>query len=585
MKKMKHLLLASTLISTLHATHTPPHEGKYVIMLGLFDIESNAKRMTHQFPHADTRIINTLDKDTFRYYAIIQGLKDRKIAFKKLKNIKTSVSDAFVMRRDKLPQSQPKNTPIMIESVEKNSEEAVFVAETNSTDTKNIKIIKAPKISEFQDENSSIGTQENLAEGILLKDAILLALQRSNKILAAREKVIQAKRKVDEKEAAFRPKLDLYTNGGGAYLHPYKSPEEKFWKSDESLVLNQNLYAGGKHIFEVKREKANLLAAQEKFRDKVEEESVKIIDAYLSLIYQQKSIKATRNNMKSLKKILDIVSKKERLGAATKGDLNYIKSQVENASSALVKAESKYQNALAFYTYYVGELTPENMPIEEHFEITLEDEPHVMAQMKAHNAKLSVATAKLEAEKHNLRAQKSKFHPTLDLSITAKDKQSGYQAEPQEDRVTGLISMNYNLYNGGKDKSILLNTKSKISELRYKLIDTQEGSEYNIKQLYQNVLSTQEALKHTKKELLANKNVVNSYWAAFKFGTQDIQALLLAQRALNRAEIDVIKEKQAYINGYFKLIQNTGTLMQTLGLSHLVDADKIIQDKSINYFY
>ncbi len=422
-------------------------------------------------------------------------------------------------------------------------------------------------------------------KGMLLKDAILLALKHSYKISSAREKVIQAKRKVDEKLAAYKPTVNLYNNMGGSYLKPYQADEVKFLKSDESIVINQNIYAGGKHSNEIKRERANLLAAQEKFKDKVEEETVKIIDAYLSLIYQKMGIEITRANMLSLQKILDIVTTKEANGASSKGDLNYIKSQVENASSALVKSESKYQNAIAFYEYYVGKLDESTMPVEYTFTFELEDKETILQQMKAHNAKLQVARAKMDAQKHNLRAQKSKFHPTLDLSITGKDKQSGYEAEPQEDRVTGLLSLNYNLYNGGKDKAILLGTKSKISELQFKLIDLQEGSEYNTKQLYENILSSMDSLKHTQNEVDANKKVIDSYWAAFKYGTQDIQALLLAQRALNRSQIDVIKEKQAYTNGYFKLMQQTGTLLEKLGLQDFTDAKKIIQDKSLNYFY
>ncbi len=421
-------------------------------------------------------------------------------------------------------------------------------------------------------------------QGIKLKDAILLSLKKSYKISAAREKVIQAKRKVDEKLAAYRPNVNLSANAGGAYLSPYQADEAKFLKSDESLVINQNIYAGGRHENDIKREKANLQVAQEKFKSLVEEETLKVIDAYLSLIYQKMGIEITRNNMLSLKKILDIVTSKEAAGASSKGDLNYIKSQVENASAALVKSESKYQNAIAFYEYYVGKLDETNRPTEYEFTFNLADEKDIMALMYQNNAKMQVAKAKMQAEKYNLKSQKSKFKPTLDFSITAKDKQSGYVSEPQEDRVTGLLSFNYNLYNGGKDKAIALGTKSKISELQYKLIDLKESTEYNTKQMYENILSSRDSLVHTQKEVDANVKVIDSYWAAFKYGTQDIQALLLAQRALNRSQLDVIKEKQIYTNSYFKLLEQTGTLLKTLHLEDFIDARKIMQDKSINYF-
>jgi adhesin transport system outer membrane protein len=502
-------------------------------------------------------------------------------------------SDQILVLDDSLPletTTQEENTTVIAPIVAKLSKPVVDekIITPSAPIKPSIKKTKKRKIHKEKPLKSTLKKSKEpikTKKGMLLKDAILLALKHSYKISSAREKVIQAKRKVDEKLAAYKPTVNLYNNAGGAYLSPYKADEVKFLKSDESIVVNQNIYAGGKHSNEIKRERANLLAAQEKFKDKVEEETVKIIDAYLSLIYQKMGIEITRANMLSLQKILDIVTTKEESGAASKGDLNYIKSQVENASSALVKSESKYQNAIAFYEYYVGKLDESTMPVEYTFTFELEDKETILKQMQTHNSKLQVARAKMDAQKHNLRAQKAKFHPTLDLSITAKDKQSGYEAEPQEDRVTGLLSLNYNLYNGGKDKAILLGTKSKISELQYKLIDLEEGSEYNTKQLYENILSSMDSLKHTENEVEANRKVIDSYWAAFKYGTQDIQALLLAQRALNRSELDVIKEKQAYTNGYFKLMQQTGMLLEKLGLQDFTDAKKIIQDKSLNYFY
>jgi len=590
MKKVLHVLVSTSLLSTLHAMDTEA-KTNYVIMLGAFQGEKNAKRMIKSFPKADTRIITNRDNEKIKYFAVIDAKGSKKEVTAQLKHVKKKVKDAFIIKQqkekhdEKILKTEQKdmvaiihkemiNTPINMQE----TKEATLVEENQTKPA-----IMIEKVT--QSEQNSTRKETNTSSGIQLKDAILLALKRSNKILAQRERVIQAKRKVDEKLAYYKPTINLYSNAGGSYLSPYKADEVKFLKSDESIVINQNIYAGGKHSYEIKREKANLLAAEAKFQDKVEEEALNVIDAYLSLIYQKKSIKAARDNMLSLKKILAIVTDKEAVGAASKGDLNYITSQVENASSALVKSESKYQNAVSFYEYYVGTLSDATMPTEEHFDFELEDENSTLSLMYAHNAKLKIARAKMQAEEFNLRAQKSKFHPTLDLSITGKDKQSGYVAEPQEDRVTGLLSFNYNLYNGGKDKAILLGTKSKIAELEFKLADTKEGSEYNTKQLYENILSSRDALMHTKKERQANLKVIDSYWAAFKYGSQDIQALLLAQRALNRSELDVIKEKQAYINGYFKLTQQTGMLLKTVGLEDFIDAKKILQDKSLNYFY
>ncbi len=570
MNKIFSMIIFISLLTPLFAIEQSINR-EYMIMLGACKQQNNTEAIINKFPEANTHLMVKKGKKKSMYYVVINQIKSKEEAKEQLKIVKEKIKDAYIISKI----SKKENKKIIKKDIVKIIPQKVTKPIENNQ-TKEIpqtfkKVIKKDKV---QKEN-----------GILLKDAILKALNHSYKISSGREKVIQAKRKVDEKLSAYKPTVNLYTNAGATFLHPYQARDEQFLKSDESLVINQNLYAGGKHSNEIKREKANLQAAQEKFKSQVEEETIKIIDAYLSLIYQKRGIKITRNNMLTLQKILDIVTIKEESGAATKGDLNYIKSQVENASAALVKTESKYQNAIAFYEYYVGKLDDSNNPIEYEFSFSLEDKNSTIALMHKNNAKIQVAYEKMQSELHNLQAQKSKFKPTLDFSITGKDKQSSYEAEPHEDRATALLSVNYNLYNGGKDKAILLGTKSKIDELEYKLIDIKESTEYNTKQMYENILSSRDALKHTQKEVEANLKVTDSYWAAFKYGTQDIQALLLAQRALNRSELDVVKEKQAYTNGYFKLMEQTGTLLKTLQLEDFIDARKIIQDKSIKYFY
>ncbi len=573
MSKIVSLIIFISILSPLFAKEQSSNK-EYMIMLGACKKHKNAQIITDKFPQENTHIMVKHGKKKSFYYAVIKDLKSKKEAKAHLKKVKKIVKDAYIISSSSNSNETKTVKKSVIEKLPKNPPKKLDYNQTNEI------VYTEDKISNPINDEKILTNKK----GILLKDAILKALNNSNKILSQRERVIQAKRKVDEKLAAYKPTVNLYLNGGETYLHPLKGHDQKFSKSDESLVINQNLYAGGKHSNEIKREEANLKAAQEKFKSQVEEETLKIIDAYLSLIYQKKGIEIARKNMTTLQKILDIVETKEKNGAATKGDLNYIKSQVENASAALVKAESKYQNAIAFYEYYVGKLDESNTPIEYEFSFPLEDKDSTIALMYENNTKIQIAKAKAEAELYNLKAQKSKFKPVIDFSITAKDKQSSYEAEPHEDRVKALLSLNYNLYNGGKDKSIALGTKSKIDELKYKLIDIKESSEYNIKQMYENILSTNDSLKHTQKEVKANLKVTKSYWAAFKYGSQDIQALLLAQRALNRSQLDVIKEEQSYNTAHFKLLEQTGTLLKTLNLEDFVDARKIIQDKSINYF-
>jgi len=77
----------------------------------------------------------------------------------------------------------------------------------------------------------------------------------------------------------------------------------------------------------------------------------------------------------------------------------------------------------------------------------------------------------------------------------------------------------------------------------------------------------EDSLALTRNEVIAARKVVDSYWIAFKHGTQDLQALQLAQRNLNRAQLDYVKYKKTFIINNFKLMQKTGELLKFLEIN------------------
>ena len=390
--------------------------------------------------------------------------------------------------------------------------------------------------------------------------------------------MIQQKWKVEEKRGAFLPNVNLYATAGYNYTHTRadSDSEDKYPASDTQLSITENLYAGGKQKAELEREKRRLAVEAATFRDKVEEETMKIIKAYLDLYYQQKAIEIERKNMQKLQKIESITEIKTQNGAASKGDLSNIRSKVENARTALVKATARYQSAKAFYEYFLGKEAAQRSPSEGLFTFPKHDHEAIFRLYLQHNAKVVANRNKIEAQKFDYRAKKAAFRPTIDLIVTGKEKFSKAEIDPYRDeKASAVLSMNYNLYKGGRDKAKLMQSKSRITQLSYQYEDIVESIRYNLKQLIENIGASNETLVHIQKEVEENEKAVESYWNAFGYATVDIQTLLLAQRALNSARQSLIKEQKNFVLSHFKLLQQTGELLPFLKIDDFVDPDKM----------
>ncbi len=552
---------------------------RYSIKLGVFADIDNVHRLERRFAQYDTVAV-AYEKRTHFY---ITNLKDKQRAKSLLQQkIKPLFKDAYLIKPRK--QQQKRELP----KGKQHPATTTVTTQTASHVPNNTRSISTPKVQNYsvlsatklRENNISSVKSEKIENNntISLKEAILISLNRSRKILSLREKVVQQKYKVEEKRGAFLPNITLYSTGGYEYIHTRsdRESEDRYPKADAQLNLTENIYAGGKHQAELKREEAKLFSESANFREKVEEETLKIIEAYLNLYYQSKAIEIERKNMAALQKILDIVKIKEESGATTKGDLNNIKSSVENASTALVKASSRFQNALAFYRYFLGEKASARKPEKGDFSFPTYSHETLMSIFEKKNAKLLSNRYKIEAQKFDYRARKAPFRPTIDLIVTGKEKFSKGVADPfHDEKASAVLSLNYNLYKGGQDRAKLLSSKSKVAQLEYQYIDILESTRYNLEQLFENIRSIDDTLIHIQKEVEANEKAVASYWDAFKYGTQDMQTLLLAQRALNRSQQDLLKDKKEYILSHFKLLAQSGELLEYLKITDFVSLERM----------
>ena len=120
----------------------------------------------------------------------------------------------------------------------------------------------------FEDSNRSKQLNSNGIKVDLI-DAVLQTLSISHKIMASREKMLQAKYNVDIAYGNYYPSIDasytvVKTDKRPGDMTPTQTYEKAKYFGDEkySLTLSQNLYAGGETENEIERLKAQYLVSK-----------------------------------------------------------------------------------------------------------------------------------------------------------------------------------------------------------------------------------------------------------------------------------------------------------------------------------
>jgi len=432
------------------------------------------------------------------------------------------------------------------------------------------------------------------ANGISIYDAIQRAIAHSPKIKAANETVIQQNQKFTEAKSYHLPTVTL-TGDTGREIRQIKTDDSNpdvlavttskstYKKVDVYLAINENLWAGGSIENSVDEKDAQLKASLFAYRDKLETLVIDVVNVYFNVVYSEIALKISQKNMKSYKKILKIVTIKEKNGAATTGDVNFIRANVDNAETELIQRKKTLSDAKANYEYLLQTTNKEYLPYEVKSPLYSADLNTSLNDAKRYNAKLLTQKAYIKATKFGFLASRGKFAPKIDLSLNAESRDQFDVSTGQTNKLNALITFSYNLYNGGRDEANAVRLLSKMREQKFSYQDIQRKLVFDTRVLNRSISSLSQSLKLAESEVLASRKVVNSYWIAFQHGTQDLQALQLAQRNLNSAEQNYAKYKKDLILDDYALMQKTGVLLKFLQLPYKKHANEF--QGSMNLFY
>jgi len=413
---------------------------------------------------------------------------------------------------------------------------------------------------------------------VSLIDVVLETVSQSNNVKAAREKLIQAKIKLDDSSSGYLPSLDATYKNARIRTSPGNDGASNKFYNDESykLAVTQNLYAGGSTYNEIKSLEKKYDVAKNEYKIAISKEIENAIKAYFDVLFNFKSLTVNIENMDRLNEVLEIVNIKYESGAASIGDLSSIKANVSNAESKLIKIQSKFNEALEYYKYIVGDDFTKTFPYEDTFDTSVDDFDTIIEKAIANNITIKNFKLNIEAQKFKLISAKSSFRPKIDLELSNEKITDQEDYVEDENNYKAQIVLSYNFYNKGKDKKKMFSLNSMVRELEYKRQEEIRKLKWTLSKLQRSITSVSNVSVSTKAEVAASQEMVKAYWEGFKLGEQDLQELLQGQRQLNSAQLALIENKKTIIQDYFKLLSSVGELLDYFRLD-------IAQDNFIDF--
>lgn len=233
---------------------------------------------------------------------------------------------------------------------------------------------------------------------------------------------------------------------------------------DAELRLRQMLFDGFNTPNEVDRTEAVVSSRAYRLLGTSESLALRTVEVYLEVLKRREMVDLARNNLQAHQRINDQIGLRSRQGVGSTADLDQSEARLALAQNNLYTEEVNLSDAEANFFSATGRMPDELVAPSSVKGAMPEDLLAARQTVMDNNPLLKSAQADVNAAEKQYEVAKSPFYPRFDIELatSANDNVQGDEGHYNSWRA-GVV-MNYNLFNGMRDKARLQSAAHQINE-------------------------------------------------------------------------------------------------------------------------
>lgn len=393
-----------------------------------------------------------------------------------------------------------------------------------------------------------------------LRDTIVASLRQNPEIQVALAQQDDARYGIAEARAGYLPRVDLTVSTGPEYVRLKGVDPTYSRRADGTVTLHQNIWDFGVTINDIKRARAAYLSAQWGTRGQIEQVSFDIASAYLNVFEKQRLLVLIDEEIVTQAKLTDMISVQKELGLTTGADVDRAKVRSESLKQLKLDTQSQWQQQREAYRRLTGHLPGKTAEFAGLDAALPHDVDAAVEMISGHSPQLAQAMQDRRSIDRQLASQNGNFFPkiALDLQGNYKDEVLGRTGRNSDARA--VVTLSYNIFNGGADLAIRNRIRARLRESDYQLDRIRRDVEQDLRIDFQSMEAARAKMTTIEAQRVAAENVVVLYREQFRAGQRSVFDLLDSQQALfdaRRNEITNYTQKE--ISG-FRVLQKLAGL-------------------------
>lgn len=390
------------------------------------------------------------------------------------------------------------------------------------------------------------------------------------------ESIVQ---EVEMSKSGYLPTLDLSARSGKKITKTWDpSAKDHYDGSEISLKLVQNIFNGYGTEHATNRDIERAKAAYYKYLEVAQDKMKNAVKAYIDLLKYYKTFEITEENIKIHEKIQQKITERFKKGYGTKSELERVKGRLSLAISNHVSAKSNFYDARIKFEKSLGREVLVSKLSKPEFKYELpKNLNEAIKKALENNPSIIVSNHDIDVAKEAIGYANKNNYPTLDLELEAiKYNNQNSSLDSREDDYSAMLVLNYNLFNGNKDKS----EKSKYKKLlnyeyahKDRLLSEVKES-LNLSWNSYEMLSEQIGFQKDYKNYTEISK--DAYFEEFQLGRRTLIDLLDVQDEINSIRMQIVNNEYDIMISKYRILDATGDLYT----SFISDLNNSIKDEN-----
>lgn len=234
--------------------------------------------------------------------------------------------------------------------------------------------------------------------------------------------------------------------------------------SDAELRLRQMLFDGFNTPNEVARTQATVNSRAYYIQGTAESLALRTVEVYLEVLKRREMVALARNNLQAHERVNDQIKLRSERGVGSTADLDQSEARLALAANNLYTEEVNLADAEANFFSSTGRLPDElEQPASVKGEVP-ENIELARQTVMDNNPYLKSAQADVYAAEKQYEVAKAPFYPRFDLELATSADDNVQGDEGHYNTWRAAVVMNYNLFNGMRDKARLQGVAHKINQ-------------------------------------------------------------------------------------------------------------------------